>query len=159
MARVDYDAGAGLRRFELAMERLDPLAAVIVASHIALEVELMVVIARTVRRPDYLGELNYAQKVRVLASTWNGEDVDAENIKEALLKFGTLRNKVAHGNVESVEAALQQLREAYQQLYPGVDLASSPDDIAGGIIAFFGDAPTPEEVRKIGEGLERIGIP
>lgn len=158
MARVDYDAGAGLRRFELAMERLDPRAAVIVASHIALEVELMVVLGRTVRRPYYLSELNFAQKVRVLASTWNGEDVDAENIKEALLKFGTLRNKVAHGNVEGIDAALQALREAYQRLYPDVELASSPDDIAGGIIAFFGDAPTPEEVRRIAEGLERIGL-
>ncbi len=156
MAKVDYDSGEGLGRLSAALDGLDPRMPAIIASHIALEREIMVVLGRTLRRAEYVKGLSYAQKVHVLAASWIGEDVDAVNVSAALIAFGELRNRVAHGNQERVEAAFKKLQAAYQELYPNANLALSPEDIAGGIISFFGDAPTPDEIRYVTEGLERV---
>lgn len=156
MAKVDYDAAKGLGRLSAALEGLDHRMPAIIASHIALEREVLVVLDRTLRRADFVKGLGYAQKVNVLAASWIGEDIDAVNVSAALHAFGELRNRIAHGNVDKIEAAFTKLRTAYQALYPDANLALSPEDIAGGIIAFFGDAPSPEEIRFVAEGMERV---
>jgi hypothetical protein len=155
VAKVDYDAARGLERLLTALDGLDPRAPDILASHIALEREVEVVLERTLTGAHHLATLGYAQKARVLAACWAGEKTDADNVLKVLLAFGELRNKVAHGNSEVIDQKFKALQQAYLGLYP-YEQGTSPADIAGGIISFFGDAPTPAEIRMVAEGLERI---
>jgi len=155
MAREKYDVVGGLERLIGSLNGLDPRTPDIIASHIALEREIEVVLSRSLYRPHHIVNLNYAQKVRVLAATWKGEDTDADHLLDALLKFGTLRNKVAHGNSSLIDESFRHLRTAYQKLQPD-EIGLSASDIAGGIIAFFGDGPTPTEIRAVSEGIEHL---
>ena len=156
MARVDYDAFEGLGRMAGVVEGLDPRAAAVIACHIALEREVMVVLERSVPRATYLSNLGYAQKVDVLAAAWAGEDDDAAKVRAALLAYGTLRNRIAHGNDGRIEGAYAALQAAYRALHPKAGDETSVEDIAGGIISFFGEAPTPEELRPIMRGLGQL---
>jgi len=72
-----------------------------------------------------------------------------------LLKFGELRNKVAHGNSDLIDQKLANLQIAYQKIYP-LEVGTSPADIAGGITSFFGDAATPAEIQVMIEDIERL---
>jgi hypothetical protein len=152
MSRESYDAAGGLARLLAALDGIDPRASDILASHIALEREVEVVLDRLLPRAEFLAGLGYAHKVKVLAAAWQGEEIDARNVFDVLMKFGTLRNKVAHGNTDVLDQAYDELRTSYRRLAPDEE-GSSVTDIAGGIISFFGDAPTPAEIRLVADRI------
>lgn len=156
MAGIDYDALEGLYRLAGALDELDARAAPIIASHIALEREVMILLERLLRRPEKVEKFSYSSKLDLLHATWVGEDEAAEKVIAALRCFGALRNAVAHGKLEQVEPRLAQLRGAYGRLYPEEGNEASVEDMAGGIIAYFGDGPTPEQLRLIAEGVSQL---
>lgn len=158
MARVDYDAWQGFVRMELVLDGFDRRAAEIVACHTALEREVAVILERTLLRSGYVSEFRYKEKVSLLAATWRGHDEDAAKVEAVLSRYGTLRNRVAHGDEEKIANAWRQLLIAYRALQPDADPDAdlTPLSIAQGILSFFGDGPTPEDIRRMQERVEQM---
>lgn len=158
MARVDYDAWQGFVRMAVVLHGFDRRAAEIVGCHTALEREVALILERTLLRPGYVSDFRYKEKVSLLAATWRGYDDDAAKVAAVLSRYGTLRNKVAHGDEQKIANAWRELLLAYRALQPNAD----PDDeltplsIAQGILSFFGDGPTPEDIRRMQEHLDKM---
>lgn len=156
MARVDYDAWEGFTRLAVVLHGFDRRAAEIVGCHTALEREVVVVLERLLPRSGYVSDFSYRHKVSMLAATWKGPDDEATLVEDVLSKYGTLRNRVAHGNDTRIDGAWRDLVTAYRRLQPDADAELTPLLIAQGILAFFGDGPTPEDVRRMQEHLDQI---
>lgn len=156
MSRVDYDAWQGFIRMALVVDSFDRRAAEIVGCHTALEREVVVLLERLLLRPDYVKDFSYKNRVSLLAAIWKGHDDEAKLVNTVLLKYGTLRNRVAHGNSSQIDSAWRDLMIAYRALQPDADAELTPLSIAQGILAFFGDGPTPEDIRRMQEHLDHV---
>jgi hypothetical protein len=156
MARVDYDPFEGITRLHEVVDRLGRRAGVILTLHIALEREVVQILDRLLPFPDRLRNLGFTQKVQVLNAAWQGEERSGDLVSIALHRFNDLRNAVGHGNDDRVEGCLRALTAAYRELQPDSSENPSIEDIAGGILAFFGDGPTPEEIGYISNGLAAV---
>ncbi|MDV3456351.1 hypothetical protein RZN05_05100 [Sphingomonas sp. HF-S4] len=156
MGRVGYDPFEGLYRLLGAVDGIDPRAATILACHLALEREVVIVLNKLLPYPDRLRNLGFVQKVQVLNAAWQGDEEAGDRICAALNRFNDLRNAVGHGNDDRVDGCLQSLRTAYKEIYPESSGAISIEDIAGGIVAYFGDGPTPEEIRTVVTGMAEV---
>lgn len=158
MARVDYDAWQGFIRMALVLDGFDRRTAEIVGCHTALEREVVVLLERLLLRPAYVKEFSYKQKVSLLAAIWQGRDDEVEMVDAVLSKYGALRNRVAHGDDLKIDNAWRDLMIAYRTLQPDADGELTPLSIAQGILAFFGDGPTPEDIRRMQEHLDHIEV-
>jgi hypothetical protein len=135
---------------------MDPRAATILACHVALEREIIVVLGRLLPYPDRLRNLGFIQKVQVLNAAWIGDEMAGDNVAAALGRFNDLRNTIGHGNDDRVEGCVRSLRAAYRNLHPECSDSVTVEDMAGGIVAYFGDGPTPEEIRVFVNGMAHI---
>jgi hypothetical protein len=148
-------------RVHLAIGRIDPRAATILACHIALERELWIVLERLLPRPDRLKNVGFVQKVQIMNAAWQGDWEDADRAAKALIAFNELRNAVSHGNDDRLDECLDALRTAYHHLHPNCGDEPSIEDMTGGIIAYIVKVPTPEEIRtymreQVAPAIEKI---
>lgn len=90
----DDDLAEGHVRLRKALSSLDVRTGEILATHIALEVELDLTFEELFPNPKSIAKLGFGNKVRVLQAVY--EHVIIDIIGEPLLAFDALRNSIAH---------------------------------------------------------------
>lgn len=156
MAKIEYDPFAGWARLLKAEQQIDDQAPLILTYHAALERELDEVLSRLLPCAEKIKRIGYGHKVSVLAAAWVGDPDACERLVKTLIRFGDLRNAVAHGDASEVKEAMGRLQQAYEGLGPTLTTPPTLPEIAGGICAFLGDGPTPAEFGEIAQGLGAV---
>lgn len=158
MANVDYDAFEALGRLAEAERNLDERSALIMTFHAALEREMDYVLAKLLPYAEKVRRIGFAHKIQVLAAAWIGDADAGELLRTTLVRFNDVRNAVAHGDTEEVEATVIRLRSAYAYLEPGLPEAPTLTEITMGICCFMGDGPMPHDILIMSEGMEKLMI-
>lgn len=157
MAKVDYDAFAGIHRMAQAKATVDQRAAVILTFHAALEREIDVVLAGLMPHAERIRHFGFGQKIDVMAAVWKGDEEAGMQLHLVLRRFNDLRNSVAHGDaIDKVERFLGRLVEAYRAIVPDADVHIEIGEMAQGICSFMADGPTPKEFGDMLESLDHL---
>ncbi|MFV0623779.1 hypothetical protein ACBY01_07190 [Sphingomonas sp. ac-8] len=157
MAKVDYDAFAGIHRMAQAEATVDQRAAVILTFHAALEREIDVVLGGLMPRAERIRHFGFGQKIDVLAAVWEGDEEAGAKLHMVLRRFNDLRNSVAHGDaIDNVERFLGRLVEAYRAIIPDADVHIEIGEMAQGICSFMADGPTPKQLIETMAALDKL---
>lgn len=156
MAGVNYDSWEGTKRLAEAAEQIDKRAPEIFAYHVALELELDVVLAALLPRADKLSRLGFQHKVSVLNAAWIGDGDSGDKLSAALVRFNDLRNAIAHFDRGQIDGAFRKLRQAYAEIAPRRAEEADVAEIATGICVFMGDDPTAVDEKVVAVALNEF---